>query len=107
MILNFSAFEGKNIFKFAKYEIKEISEDVTQIFYYRISDDCLARKVTLSKDENGEIQTDIEKILDIKICVMIYCFIVFIQETIDLENNYEYLTNKKRKECILNWEKMY
>ena len=42
------------------YEIKEISEDVTQIFYYRISDDCLARKVTLSKDENGEIQTDIE-----------------------------------------------
>lgn len=51
------------------YEIKEISEDVTQIFYYIISDDCLARKVTLSKDENGEIQTDIEKILDIKICV--------------------------------------
>ena len=26
MILNFSAFEGKNIFKFAKYEIKEISK---------------------------------------------------------------------------------
>ena len=26
MSLNFSAFEGKNIFKFAKYEIKEISE---------------------------------------------------------------------------------
>ena len=26
MSLNFSAFEGKNIFKFAKYEIKEISK---------------------------------------------------------------------------------
>ena len=26
MILNFSAFEGKNIFKFAKYEIKEIGK---------------------------------------------------------------------------------
>ena len=25
MSLNFSAFEGKNIFKFAKYEIKEIT----------------------------------------------------------------------------------
>lgn len=26
MSLNFSAFEGKNIFKFAKYEIKEIGK---------------------------------------------------------------------------------
>lgn len=26
MSLNFSAFEGKNIFKFAKYEIKEINK---------------------------------------------------------------------------------
>ena len=26
MSLNFSAFEGKNIFKFAKYEVKEIGK---------------------------------------------------------------------------------
>ncbi len=26
MSLNFSAFEGKNIFKFSKYEIKEIGK---------------------------------------------------------------------------------
>ena len=29
MNLNFSAFEGKNIFKFAKYNIKEVNKKLT------------------------------------------------------------------------------
>ncbi len=38
---------------------------------------------------------------------MIYCFIVFIQETIDLEKQLRVSHKQKEKGMHFNWEKMY
>ncbi len=50
------------------YKIETLGINVTRIKYYTISEDELVRIVTIC-DKNGEIETDIEKIKDIKIVI--------------------------------------
>ena len=63
MNLNFSAFEGKNIFKFAKYDIKEINKTLPTYKYIKklfLTDEEMIKTTTAKVKRFKEI----EKILN-------------------------------------------